>query len=192
MDIWMWIALAAVILLGIGIAAFMLWDNQRRTSKRLRDQFGSIYDEAVAATGDRREAERELRHRQQRVQRLRLRPLSGDERDRLEKEWTRVQSEFVDDPAMAAEEADELIDGALTRRGYPPSDFERRLDDLSVDHPEVVRRYRTARTIVTKDDADTEALRQALLEYRAVLIELANADVEVPTAPRTGGLARAS
>jgi hypothetical protein len=193
MELWVWIVFAIAIVAGIGVAAFTLWqDSQRRASSRLRDQFGPVYDETVSTYGDKREAERDLKARQHRVQRLRLRPLSNEERDELETKWVAIQSSFIDDPALAAGEADELIDDALSRRGYPPSDFERRLDDLSVEHPEVVRRYRTARTIVTRDDADTEALRQAVLEYRAVFVDLANADVEVPTIPRKQDLAKAS
>jgi hypothetical protein len=194
MELWVWIVLAIAVVAGIGVAAFTLWqDSQRRASSRLRDQFGSVYDETVSTYGDKREAERDLKARQQRVQRLRLRPLSNEERADLESQWTDMQSGFIEDPSGAAEDADALVDASLTRRGYPPSDFERRLDDLSVEHPEVVRRYRTARTIVTRDDADTEALRQAVLEYRAVFVDLANADVEVPTIPaRKPDLAKAS
>lgn len=193
MDAWIWIALAVIIVIGAAIAAFTVWqENQRRASTQLKDQFGPVYDDTVSSLGSKREAEKELKHRVERVERLRLRPLSGDERTELEKEWVTIQSSFIDDPAAAAADADDLVDSALTRRGYPPSDFERRLDDLSVDHPEVVRRYRTARMTARRDEADTEALRKAVVEYRSVLAELANADVEVPAIVRSEDLARAS
>ena len=85
-----------------------------------------------------------------------------------------------------------LIDSALTRRGYPKADFERRLDDLSVEHPEVVRRYRAARMLVVKEDGDTEMLRKALIEYRTVFVELANADVQMPAVLRGAEAVRES
>ena len=49
------------------IAEARLWavDRKRRTS-HLQDRFGSEYDRTVESTDDRREAERELREREQR------------------------------------------------------------------------------------------------------------------------------
>ena len=50
-------------------------------------------------------------------------------------------------------------------RGYPMSDFDRRAEDLTVDHATVVHHYRNARDITTlrhsRKSATTEDLRQA-------------------------------
>ena len=131
----------------------------------------------------RRRPSRSCESGKQRVERLHLRPLTPEEKTQLEREFSEIQTGFVDNPRASAYDADQLIDGALTRRGYPKADFERRLDDLSVEHPEVVRRYRAARMLVVKDDGDTETLRKALIEYRTVFVELANADVQMPAVP---------
>jgi hypothetical protein len=56
--------------------------------------------------------------------------------------WRRVQAQFVDDPRTAVVEADRLIEDVMRARGYPVEDSHRRLDDLSVDHAQVVHHYR--------------------------------------------------
>jgi hypothetical protein len=69
----------------------------------------------------------------------------------------------------------------MMRRGYPLGDFDARAADLSVDHPLVVEHYRAAHAIALQDlhgEADTEALRQALVHYRALFDELLRATPE--------------
>ena len=64
-------------------------------------------------------------------------------------------------------------------RGYPLEDFDRRADDLSVDHPIVVQNYRIARTLALRrqrGEAATEELRQAVVNYRALFDELLEVD----------------
>jgi hypothetical protein len=71
----------------------------------------------------------------------------------------------------------------MSERGYPMDDFERRAADISVDHPEVVERYRSAHGIAQKNengDATTEDLRQALKHYRALFEELLEASEDAP------------
>jgi hypothetical protein len=68
-------------------------------------------------------------------------------------------------------------------RGYPIGEFDQRVEDISVDHPEVVMNYRAARDIATQHSqgrASTEDLRQALVHYRALFRDLL-ADVDVPS-----------
>jgi hypothetical protein len=60
----------------------------------------------------------------------------------------------------------------MAARGYPLEDFDRRADDLSVDHPVVVQNYRTARALALRRqrrEAGTEEMRQAVVNYRALL-----------------------
>ena len=60
-------------------------------------------------------------------------------------------------------------------RGYPVSDFERRVEDISVDHPHLVENYRAARDLAERNrrgQANTEELRKALVYYRALFEEL--------------------
>ena len=59
----------------------------------------------------------------------------------------------------------------MAARGYPLEDY-RRADDLSVDHPVVVQNYRTARALALRRqrrEAGTEEMRQAVVNYRALL-----------------------
>lgn len=65
----------------------------------------------------------------------------------------------------------------MAARGYPVQDFDRRAADVSVEHPEVVENYRSAHSIALKEaredtDANTEALRKAMVYYRSLFDEL--------------------
>ena len=94
-----------------------------------------------------------------------------------------MQAKFVDDPANAVAGADRLVTSVMSERGYPMDDFERRAADISVDHPEVVERYRSAHGIAQKNekgDATTEDLRQAIKHYRALFEELLDATADEP------------
>ena len=55
------------------------------------------------------------------------------------------------------------------------ADFDRRTEDLSVDHPGVVRTYRAAHAIALTEQegrATTEDLRRAMVYYRELFDEL--------------------
>jgi hypothetical protein len=172
MPTWAWIVIAvgAVVLVALLAAAFLM----RRRTSRLRTRFGPEYERAVQQRG-RRGAEAELGSRLERRQQLDIRPLSATAREHYRESWTRVQAEFVDDPAGAVGDADQLVHSAMRERGYPMDDFEQRAADVSVDHPQVVERYRSAHGIARKSadgDATTEDLRQAMKHYRALFDEL--------------------
>ncbi|HSJ13418.1 MAG TPA: hypothetical protein VK939_03325 [Longimicrobiales bacterium] len=167
------IVILVVVLALLGAGAWYFMQIQKR--KQLTGRFGPEYERAVHDIGDRKEAERELEQREQRVALLEIRPLDGDERARYAADWKRVQARFVDEPVPAVEEADRLIGEVMQRRGYPMSDFDRRSADLSVDHPDVVQHYRAGHELAehSRDGrADTEDMRQAMVHYRALFIEL--------------------
>jgi hypothetical protein len=173
MDTWVWIAIAAVaavVVLGV------LWSAARtRRTRSLQDRFGREYDRAVEHAGDRREAERELREREKRHDELDLRPLSPEARDRYVEEWRATQGRFVDDPTGAVADADRLVQRVMRDRGYPVDDFEQRAADISVEHPELVEKYRTAHGIAQaseRGEASTEDLRHSVRHYRALFVEL--------------------
>ena len=69
----------------------------------------------------------------------------------------------------------------MEARGYS-TDEERRVDDLSVDHPELVQHYRAAMAV--RDDGDTEGLREAFVSYRALFEELLQTEDARATNPR--------
>lgn len=172
----------AILIAVVAVAAIfgaVLYAQSRR-SHRMRAHYGSEYIAAVDELGDRRKAEAELKAREKRVERLKVRPLEPDEADRYAARWRRVQADFVDDPGAAISDADRLIGEVMKARGYPVSDFEQRAADLSVDHPKLVADYRIAHEVASRHargDAGTEDLRMAMIHYRDLFAEL----VEPPT-----------
>ena len=167
------VAIVVVAIIAVGVVAWLA--GQRRRSERLRESFGPEYERTVEQVGDPRQAEADLEARQERVQALDIRTLSGPDRARFGQRWRVVQALFVDDPATAVQEADDLIAVVMRARGYPIGDFEQRAADISVNHPQVVDHYRTAHRIAERratSTVDTEQLRQAFVHYRALFEEL--------------------
>ena len=170
------IVLAVVVIVAIAVAAWFFM--QKRRTEQLRESFGPEYERAVRQTGNRSEAERELAARRERVEALRVRPLSAEQRASFAEAWRRTQARFVDDPGGAVGEADELIGQVMQARGYPVGNFEQRAADISVDHPDVVTNYRAAHRIAQAQGAGragTEDLRQAMVHYRALFEDLLEA-----------------
>jgi hypothetical protein len=170
------IVAAAAIVVGVIIVAIAAWFSLRkRRTEKLRAQFGAEYDRAVKEDGGRRHAEAGLKERTARVQSFNIRPLTAGDRARFGESWSRVQARFVDGPGGAVTEADHLLRDVMSTRGYPVSDFEQRAADISVDHPLVMKNYRTAHAIAvrqTQGRANTEDLRQAMIHYRTLFGEL--------------------
>jgi hypothetical protein len=151
---------------------------RKRRTERLRDRFGPEYDRAVRDKGEVRKAEAALEARQARVARLHIRPLESADATRFSREWRSVQALFVDDPKAAITNADRLVGEVMRARGYPVGDFEQRVEDISVDHPDVVRNYRAAHDIAldhASGRTSTEDLRQAMVHYRALFTDLLGA-----------------
>jgi hypothetical protein len=177
METWVWIVIGvivAIVVLGVVFSAL-----RTRRSRSLQDQFGREYDRTVDKAGGRREAERELAERQKRHDELELRPLSQEARERYLQQWQVTQARFVDDPTGAVSEADDLVQRVMRDRGYPVDDFEQRAADISVEHPELVEKYRTANGIARaseRGEASTEDLRHSVRHYRALFVELLEVD----------------
>ena len=130
MDAWVWIVIAIVGVVVIG--------GDRR-GDGAEAAFGAVagavrrrVGRTVEDTGDRREAERELREREKEHEELDLQPLSEAARSRYAAEWQRVQAQFVDDPEGAVRAGDRLVQQAMGERGYPvdDGDFESRASTL--------------------------------------------------------------
>ena len=174
------VGIVAVVLI---VAAVIVIALQKSRSARLRKKFGEAeYERAVAERGDRTHAEVLLEQRAKRVGTFHLRDLSPADRARFEEAWTRVQAHFVDGPAGAVTEADQLLGDVMATRGYPVGDFETRAADISVDHPEVTQNYRAAHDIAVRHlrgQANTEDLRRAMIHYRALFVDL----VGIPKEP---------
>jgi hypothetical protein len=162
---------AAVIVLGV---AFLM--SQRRHTRELKEEFGSEYDRAVRTKGTPTKAERELDIRRKRVEALGIRPLSREQSEQYTERWRDVQAKFVEEPQQAIREADALLNDVMMARGYPIGDFQRQVEDLSVEHGRVIAGYRKAHGIAAAPDAgvepETEQVRQAFLCYRDVFADL--------------------
>jgi FtsZ-interacting cell division protein ZipA len=185
------IVILAIVVIAVVVAA-LLYSRQRR-SQQLQEGFGPEYDRTLEERGgDRREAEAELHERRQRREQFEVRELEPAARDRYAERWRNAQRRFVDEPAPAVGEADALVIEVMRDRGYPVADeFDQRAADVSVDHPEVVEHYRAAHDIsgrATAGDASTEDLRQAMVHFRALFVELLGRDEQPGTdePPRDG------
>jgi hypothetical protein len=174
------IMLAAVAILIAAALALLYVRKRRSTTANLRQKFGPEYERAVREHGSERKAEAKLADREKRVETLNIRDLDPMEHERFAKRWESVQSRFIDSPKGAVAEADDLVSLLMKTRGYPVSDFDQRAADISVAHPRVVENYRSAHEIalrVGKDEATTEDLRTAMIQYRSLFEEL----VQLPT-----------
>jgi len=173
------IVLVAVVAVVVILVAWIV--IRKRRTMALRQRFGPEYERTVREHGVAR-AENVLAAREKRVERFHIRELPRDQREHFVTEWRGVQSRFVDDPAGAVSEADLLVGQLMHARGYPTSDFEQRAADLSVEHPSVVDNYRAAHEIAlrhSRNEANTEDLRNAMIYYRSLFENLLHAPTTV-------------
>ena len=91
--------------------------------------------------------------------RMRLRPLTDESKARYAEAWRGVQARFIEDPAAAAKEADELAVAILRERGA-------KMDDRQI--PSDLRRAREAAG-GAEGQTETEAIRRAMLGYQAIV-----------------------
>jgi hypothetical protein len=173
-----WIILAIVV---VAIIALVVVFSLRRSRASLQKQFGPEYDRQVEARGSERDADRHLRDVANRRDRLDIRRLDSAARDRYTQRWQTVQTDFVDRPGHALDEADRLVTDVMHDRGYPVEDFSERADLIAADHAQVVEHYRAAHAARQRrlqsngdrpDGVNTEELRQAFMHYRELFDEL--------------------
>jgi len=166
-------AVVIVLIIVIGVAFYVR--NRRKTTAGFRNRFGPEYDRAVLEHGSEHKAEAKLADRETRVESLKIRALTVAERGRYSADWQSAQSRFVDHPKGAVTEADELVYSLMQARGDPVADFDQRAADISVDHPRLVENYRSAHGVAVRlgrDEASTEDLRTAMIQYRNLFDEL--------------------
>jgi hypothetical protein len=165
---------AVILLLSAGVAIWAF--ASKRKTQALQAKFGSAeYNRTVRAGTSRRQAESQLEKRTERVDNLHIQPLAPEDRARFIDSWARVQARFVDGPGSAVSEADKLLSDVMSTRGYPMSDFEQRVADISVDHPQVLDNYRAAHQGAlrqSRGEASTEDLRKAMIHFRTLFEDL--------------------
>lgn len=169
-----WIILGIVVVAAIVVAVLAM---RSRSRAKLQERFGPEYEREVTARGSERDAARHLSDVADRRDQLEIRPLDRTARERYTRRWEAVQSEFVDQPGGALDEADRLITDVMRDRGYPVENFGERAELVAADHPQVVEHYRAAHAARRNHQGspgavDTEQLRQAFVHYRALFDEL--------------------
>ncbi|MFK4184458.1 hypothetical protein ACI2L4_10640 [Streptomyces sparsogenes] len=169
------VVVAAVVIvaaLAVGIARARGGGRNRA----LRRHFGPEYDLTVARhAGDTKAAERELDERLRRHGDLKTQPLSGELRERYVAEWAGVQEEFIEQPARAVADADQLLAHLAHDRGFPSDRYDEQVAALSVHHADTVQGYRqihAAALRAREGRADTEELREAVVHARALFEDL--------------------
>jgi hypothetical protein len=167
-----------VVLVALAIALTMRQRAQRK-------QVGPEYDRLVREMGPRR-AKSEFAKRRQHVAELDIKPLSAERRTAYDTQWLSAQERFIDSPLEAVRSAAGLVTAVASDRGYPVDDDSQLLTDLSVNYGGQLDGYRRARRITEQAEvAETEQLRQALLDHRAMFIELLGPADDGPESTRT-------
>jgi len=89
--------------------------------------------------------------------RPKLRPLTPESRDRYIHDWDEIETKFVEAPEQAVREAEALAMALLRERGHP------------LTERELPREMQRAHRLGYSSKDRTEGMRQALLQYRAVV-----------------------
>jgi hypothetical protein len=175
---WIVIAVIAAVALVVLYGIWAAW-QRKREREHLQERFGREYDRTVSSEG-RRAAERRLSEVEQQREELDIKPLSSAARDRYLEEWRQAEARFVNDPEDATRAAGGVVHRVLEDRGYPTDvDTEEQAAYVAADHPDVVERYRHGHAMLEhghNGDTDTENLRKAMIDFRAVFEELVVAE----------------
>lgn len=145
----------------------------------LRKRFGPEYERTLARhDGDDRATKAELRDRLKRHGSFREQPLSPEVREQYVALWAGVQERFVDSPAAAVVEAEQLLTRLIHDRGYRVHTHEERVEALSVHRAHHVEGYRQVHAAAGRArdaSAPTEDLREVLVHARELFEQLVTA-----------------
>jgi hypothetical protein len=177
---------AVIIVVAVIVIALIIAFAMKARRRQLEKRFGPEYYRAVGEQSSRLRAEAELTERQRRVRRLDIQPLSEAARSRYLARWQAIQEQFVDAPEEAVTDAYALVTNVMRERGYPATDDDEAMADLSVDHARTVGHFRSAQDItrnVAHGGGGTEELRQAFVHYRQLFSDLLGQSADA-TGPR--------
>ncbi|MGW3245357.1 hypothetical protein [Streptomyces sp. NPDC001070] len=184
---------AVVIVVLIALAAVAMTRRGGGTGQ-LRRRFGPEYERTVARyDGDTEAADRELQERVDRHGGLAPEPLSARQAEEYRVEWGALQERFVDSPAQAVQDASRLLDRLAHDRGFPERKSGEQIDALSVHRPRHLQAYRDLHEVAhpghdgDRTPADTEDLRERLLNARALFDDLIAVDEEPRNTSREDG-----
>jgi hypothetical protein len=186
MSVILLIIIIAIVIIAVAAAIAL----RRRTA--LRKEAGPEYDRLEREIGPRR-AKSEFAKRRQRVDGFELKPLSDERRAAYEAQWTAAQEQFIESPLEATRSAASLVTAVAAEEGYPVDDDSQLLTDLSVYHGRPLDGYRQARRLTEQaEQAETEQLRQAVLEYRAMFQDLLGPADDDTNQPKTASMLAAA
>lgn len=171
------VAIIIFIALVLVVAVVAIRGRNEHTKRQIRASFGPEYDRVRSEYGGTRAADRELARRSQLHNRLRLEPISANDRDFYTTSWEHIRGGFLDDPSAALSGAEQLIARLLEARGYPVEDQREQLDLLSVQYGGAVADYRQALSVserirIGPASMPTEVKRQALMQYQTLFDSL--------------------
>jgi hypothetical protein len=176
------IGAVAVLLVAAAIALVMVRGNRR--TERLRRTFGPEYDRAIERAESKRQGEAELEGRLRRRRDLKIRIVDPSSRDRYAELWRQAQLAFNTSPSPALGQTQGIITDVMREMGYPDEGSNRRIEDLSVDHPQLVQHYRAACRAVEANDrgqANPGGPQGALRDFGVVIEALLGAPVASPS-----------
>ncbi len=153
------------------MASIKLAFSSSKRSMELRRRFGAEYERVLLRHG-KSEAERRFSMAERRVKNYGIRPLTGPEVAYFRHHWARIRRRCAEQPIHALHDAHRLVNTLLRTRGYYPSPWPRRIEDLAVHHPELVSVYRAARRVTKRAErgaVDAAQLRGALAQYERLL-----------------------
>jgi hypothetical protein len=167
------VIVAIIVAVALVLLALAAISASRR--RKLQQRFGPEYDRVAGEMRSHRKADAELAGRERRVRSLDIHPLDETVRAKYAGEWAAIQELFVDRPQQAVTQAGLLVTSVMKDRGYPTEDHGQILADLSVEHANTLDHYRQAHQASLEAEtgaASTEALRLAMLHYRALFADL--------------------
>jgi hypothetical protein len=163
------------IVLVVAVMAYV--SRQENAKRRIRTSFGPEYARVRSEHGGTRAADRELARRSQMHNKLRLGPISANDRDFYASSWEQIRGGFLDDPAVSLSVAEQLISRLLEARGYPVDEQGEQLALLSVQHGHALADYRQAlwvseRVRTNPASMPAEVKREALMQYQTLFEDL--------------------
>jgi hypothetical protein len=174
------------IIVAVAVVVLVIGALTMARRRKLQRRFGPEYDRVAGEMHSRRKADVELAERERRVRSLDIRPLDETARVKYAGEWTAIQERFVDKPEEAVAQAGMLVTSVMKDRGYPTSDHDQVLADLSVEHGSTLDHYREAHQVSLQAEggtASTEDLLLAMLHYRTLFGDLLGQPAEAGVAP---------
>ena len=165
------------VLIVSGVIGHSIWYfvQERRTEKLRTEVGGAKVNSGVNSGNGLGQPPAQRQEQAKKTADLNIRLLAPADRPQFEESWARVQASFADDPGSAVTRADQLLVNMMSSLGFPISDFEQHVAEISVGHPVILDNYRAAHQRARRQmlgRASREDLFQAMVHYRVLFEEL--------------------